>query len=216
MYVRGIHDIQASKLNWIKNAHNSTFFGYPQFIPGKGIKGNALDNCIDNHYTPSTEAVNLALNDTSIIFMLGTAGPTSSRGIYGCQNGTSSPTARILFLYYTTGNDRLYISTNSYNNAIEVASGSYMGVTRYVSGPNPYLQAYTDGSATGAANYAPALSGLPTVSMIELAYSVDGSLQNHSDSTISFSWYGKGRSAAQHLGIATVMQNWFRYIGKYC
>lgn len=212
MWVRGVHESLFACQNWKENDHNSTLVNSPTFTAGEGFTGNGTSSYIDNDFIPSTDAEQMSLNDLSIVFMHNTIGTNTGRGLWGCQKSTT-PTGRLMSLFYTTGNDRFYIGSNQYNANVNMSDGKYYGFTRYLSGSNPYIQAYEDGSAAGSAVYAAALSALPPYSFLELSYNLDGTVQNKLNAQASFMWIGKGLTATQHANLVSRMQNFFNNVG---
>ncbi len=133
LYFRSLHSIQASLLNWIKDANYSILANSPTFLQYGGILCNS-GKYIDSNYNPYTDGINWKVADYSAMYldavgmssggypMLGRTGepryywfsyPHVQRGYYLSANyaGWGAHFANTLF-----GHSYEYKNGNEYNN----------------------------------------------------------------------------------------------------
>lgn len=207
MYVRGVHDSQAACLNWIKRLHDSTLIAAPTFTAKQGITGDSSGKCINNNYIPSIQAVKFGLTDCSIVVMHHTISTNSGRYVLGAYNSVSPLRCRML--YNTGGNpERMYMNSALYEGTAEMLNDVYIGYTR--SGAN--ITPYTDGVA-GSTVAKGAEAALVDYSIYELAQNADGAVSSAMNGQASFSFFGKGLTATQHLAIVTRMKYFYSHVG---
>jgi len=210
MYIRGVHESLLACQNWIKNAHNSTLVNSPTFTAKVGFQGNGSTSYINLNYTPSTEANKYALNDASIAFMHTLVGTSTARYVYG-SIGTNG---RSYMLFYTGGTaEREYCNSISYNNQIEQTNGLYVGYSRYISGANRPVQAYSNGVVTGAAADCAATAALSDQPFYELALNNAGSVNNPMNGQTSFFFAGARLSDTEQLALYTRVKYFFDNVG---
>lgn len=208
MYIRGVHESLLACQNWIKNAHNSTLFNNPTFTPKVGFSGDGSTSYINNNYNPKSHADKLALGDVTMCWLQHTLGSTTGRYILGC-NDTTGTSARMYLLYYTTGNDRMYLNSGTYNGNVNCEADKVIGFSR-ISGQN---QGYVDGYASGAVTLGVTDGELPEFDIYELCANLNGSPNGFNNGNIMFSFYGKGLNATQMLALYTRIKYFFDNVG---
>ncbi|RWN51915.1 hypothetical protein [Mesorhizobium sp.] len=65
LYIQAAETEQAGQRNWIKDAHNLSPVAAPTFTTDRGYDFNGTTQYLSTQYTPSTQAVNLTLNNAS-------------------------------------------------------------------------------------------------------------------------------------------------------
>ena len=207
MYIRGVHESLLACQNWIKNAHNSDLVNNPTFTGKQGFKSDGVTSYIINNYTPSTQAVQYALNDCTIVFYQKILSTINSRPILGSHNSVDSYSARVLF--YTASNELNFIHSIGNNNKVNIAAEDHLGYVR--SGTS--IQGYKNGNVSGTVTTGLTATGLPIHSIMELTENVNGNPSTKIDGQISFTFYGKGLTAIQMLALYTRIAYFFANVG---
>lgn len=209
LYVRGVHEELFACQNWIKNAHNSTLVDSPTFTAKVGFKGNGTTSYINNNYNPKSQADKLVLGDVTVCFMQHTLGTATGKYILGC-NDTTGTAARMYLLYYTTGNDRMYLHSGTYNGNVNCEADKIIGYSR-ISGQN---QGYVDGYASGVITYGVTDGELPEFDIYELCENLNGSPNGFNNGDIMFSFIGAGLNATEMLALYTRIKYFYDNVGS--
>lgn len=85
-YVMAAETEQAGQRNWIKDAHNLSPVNSPTFTTDRGYDFNGTTQYLSTQYTPSTEAVQYAL-DSASMFLWGTENVASDGTSMGVGTG---------------------------------------------------------------------------------------------------------------------------------
>jgi hypothetical protein len=183
LYVRGLHTSQASLLNWIKNAHDSTIIGGITHTPKVGFTG-AAGAALNNNYKPQTQGDKLTQNAASVFIKVNAISATTGRYIIGSMTGTYY----LSISTYTAAVERGVINSvvTVYNGSADIVDNDILGYVRLDASS---IQAYKNGVAQGV----PALkasSGIPNSNMYELAYNADDGGGTGYVGGIGFSFYG--------------------------
>jgi hypothetical protein len=183
LYVRGLHTSQASLLNWIKNAHDSTIIGGITHTPKVGFTG-AAGAALNNNYKPQTQGDKLTQNAASVFIKVNAISATTGRYIIGSMTGTDY----LSISTYTAAVERGVINSvvTVYNGSADIVDNDILGYVRLDASS---IQAYKNGVAQGV----PALkasSGIPNSNMYELAYNADDGGGTGYVGGIGFSFYG--------------------------
>ena len=195
-------------MNWIKNAHNSTLVNSPTFTPKVGFTGNGSTMYINNNFNPKSQESNFAYNDATVVWMQSTLSTLTGRYVLGA-NDTVAPAYRACLLYYTTGNDRMYFQSASYNGNVNCQAGKQIGYTRIAGS----LQGYVDGEASGAATAGLLEGDIVDLEMLELCVNANGAPAGYNNGDIMFSFYGKGLTTTQMLALYTRIKYYFDNVG---
>lgn len=209
MYIRGVHESLLARQNWIKNSHNSTLSATPPtFTAKQGFKGNGTSSYINNNYNPSADAVNYSLANCAIDVMYRTVPTATAKHLLGAVDTVNS--RKIDFMFYTSANERVYLNYNSnYNGELNITDGLYAGYTREAG----YIQAYSNGSATGTNLARSTDAQLINLNIYELTWNYDGNPNTYNDGEISFSFYGGKLSAAEQQALYTRVKYFYDHVG---
>jgi hypothetical protein len=105
IYLLASHGTLSSRLNILANRNNITLVSTPTFVTDRGWTGDGGTKYIDTNYNPSTNAIHLSLNSTSI-GVYSRTNNKNAKPIIGTTTGTNS-----YIQYYTDG--FLYSQINS-------------------------------------------------------------------------------------------------------
>lgn len=113
LLITGNETAEAGLRNLVKRAHDATAVNSPVFTQFEGFKGNRAGGAyIDLNYNPTTDAVNVKLNDASY-------------GVYTMQNPAEGDeiemgdvNSRTIIYSKVTGAQYYRVNTNGYSNAV--------------------------------------------------------------------------------------------------
>jgi hypothetical protein len=206
LYVRGVHDVQASRLNWIKNLHYSTYVGSPTFVPKVGIRGDGTNHSINLNFIPKTQAVKMGLEDLSIMIMLTEISGTAGRYPFGA---VVASTSSIRVNHITLPNScRGYINSSTYISH-GITANTYLGINRL--GITDRI--YSNGAYAGITADHASFAEQPGITLMELAYNSVGSPTAKYPGLIAVSWYGGSLTDAQHLALYTRIKYFYDHVG---
>jgi hypothetical protein len=201
-YYRAVHGEESSKLNWIKNDHNSTYNGSYTFTAYEGVKGDGSSAYIDNDYIGTTDAVNMTDTSISVGYRLKVEGTVTARRVFGA---IGSAKGYLTNLVYVAGSARAYIGDSNYNDGVTAhAINTNYGYTTADNGGTDYTTAYINGVETGSPRVViiGAADGVADISMQELAFNNAGSPSGHYNGQIQFSFYGGELTETEHKSIS--------------
>lgn len=204
LYFRNVHDVQASTLNWIKNAHNSTIVNAPRFWQFYGFWGNGSNQYLNNNYIMSSDAVNVQSANHSVGVLDNQLDSSIAKYRYGAL--VTAPQA----YFYENWNPppstlRGYIQTLSYaNNSIKPELGKVEGYTmKNESGRN---NLYTTKNGIQSLNRNDiSITALPTITMYECALNSNGTASNPILNVRASSYFGASLTEAESVCIADAM-----------
>lgn len=202
LYIRGVHSSQASTLNWIKNAHNSTYVNSPIFSPTQGMSGES-GIYIKNDYRPYSDAINFRENAASLFSCMRKLQTTNGYYILGSVNGAGNIYQR----FYTAGNERCTISHNSYSYNFSINEGDIWGLVRTGGNHRLYLNGDFNIEAAKAI-----VSPLTNYEVYELGINSVGTVSALCDGTLFFSFYGGYLTDAQVTSLYTRIRYFYNTV----
>jgi len=209
MYFRGVHATQASTLNWIKDAHNTTYINNPIFTPKVGII-NTSGSYATINYNLFTDADKWTLNSATYYFRFINFWTTRQymMGIRDVANNIYN----YLYHDYFAKKDRGYINNVStpYNTQLYLSPNRNGGWVRN----GDYVQAYDQGSPKGINVATPVTSGFADGAMGELSINDIGNVNVRAAySGVAFSFYGAGLTADEISALNTTVNYFYDNVG---
>lgn len=206
LYFRDIHDSQASTLNWIKNEHNSTYVLSPIFWKFAGVRGNGVQQYINNNYNPYTQAVKMQLNNLTILCEDAIIGTGIGRYRYGALKTT--PQSYLYENFKPATSLRGYIQTLSYGCAYEAQNQRLEGWILKREANKNNLYASVDGIATINRADIGTNAQFPDYNFYELAINSNGGVGNPYNGVRAFLYLGKALSDSENLALRNIRQYW--------
>lgn len=180
------HDQQASRLNWVKNAHNLTEVNVPSWTVDRGYTELNGTSYLDTNYNPNTQGINYTLNNCSFgtYLRVGTIEATS----IGMGIMTAGFSGSQIFQRYTGNIFYSRVNSGDLASATSTSSAGSFSAARTISTQHTE---YKNGVLvnTAASNSTSVLS----LNFYLLATNLDGSASNFSSNNeIAFAYTANG------------------------